>query len=64
MKRTNRQKFDSAIRLEANARHRDGSGAYLPIFGPLSAIAAQDELPGFDLAIEDEGSCVSGSCFV
>lgn len=64
MKRNQPDKFAAALTLERNARHKDGSGAYLPMFGSLASVAAQDELPGFDEAIEAEGECVTGSCFV
>lgn len=64
MKRNDSEKFALALTLERNARHKDGTGAYLPMFGSLESVAAQDELPGFDEAIEAEGECVTGSCFV
>lgn len=56
--------FDRALLLERNAQGRDGSKKYLPMFGSLERIASQQELPGFDEAIEAEAGCVSGSCFV
>lgn len=64
LKRRDPEKFGRALALESNARGADGSSKYLPMFGPLTTIAAQDELPGFDAAIEDEGGCVTGNCFV
>ena len=64
LKREEPAKFACALAMEANARGRDGSSRYLPMFGPLTRIAAQDELPGFDEAIEAEGECVSGACFI
>lgn len=61
MKREEREHFDAALVMESNARGKDGSSKYLPMFGSLQRVAMQDELVGFDAAIEDEGSCVSGS---
>ena len=37
---------------------------YLPIFGPLQAVADQGELPGFDGAIAAEGGCITVVGFV
>lgn len=64
LKREEPALFERAMFMERNARHKDGSGAYLPMFGSLERVAAQDEFPGFDAAIEAEGECVTGSCFV
>lgn len=64
LKREQPELFARALAMEHNARGKDGSKKYLPVFGSLERVAAQDELPGFDEAIEGEGSCVSGSCFV
>ena len=64
MKRVDPEKFERALFMEKNARGKDGSSKYLPIFGSLDRVAMQDGLPGFDEAIEAEGGCVSGSCFV
>ena len=63
MKRQNPERFAVALELERNANLRR-KGSYLPMFGSLEMIASQDELPGFDEAIEMEGGCSSGSCFV
>ena len=64
LKRERPDQFQRALFMEGNARGRDGSSKYLPMFGSLERVALQDELPGFDAAIEAEGGCVSGSCFV
>lgn len=64
LKREHPNLFARALALESNARGRDGKMRYLPIFGSLERVAAQDELPGFDEAIEAEAGCVTGSCFV
>jgi len=64
LKRERPDLFARALVMEGNARGRDGSSKYLPMFGPLERVALQEELPGFDAAIEAEGGCVSGACFV
>lgn len=64
LKRERPDLFDRALKLERNAQGKDGRRRYLPMFGSLERVAAQDELPGFDEAITAEGGCVSGSCFV
>lgn len=64
MKRTDPDRFDAALAIERNAYGRDGRKKYLPIFGSLESIAAQNDLPGFDEAIAAEGECVTGMCFV
>lgn len=64
MKREKPEQFAAAMSMEKNARGADGKGRYLPMFGSLDRVAAQDEFPGFDAAIEAEGECVTGSCFV
>lgn len=64
LKREQPELFERALRMEGNARHADGRGAYLPMFGSLQRVAMQDEIPGFDDAIEAEGQCATGSCFV
>jgi 3'-phosphoadenosine 5'-phosphosulfate sulfotransferase (PAPS reductase)/FAD synthetase len=63
MKRNRPGEFAQALFMERNAQGKDGSKKYLPMFGSLESVAAQDELPGFDEAIEDEAGCVTGSCF-
>ena len=56
--------FARSLAIERNARpHEDGTPRYLPMFGSLERVAAQDELPGFDAATADEAACVTGSCF-
>ena len=64
LKRERPDLFSRAMAMEENARGKDGSKKYLPIFGSLERIAAQDPLPGFDEAVEAEAACVTGSCFV
>lgn len=64
LKRERPDLFERALVMEGNARGKDGSHKYLPMFGSLERVAAQEELPGFDEAIADEGSCATGSCFV
>lgn len=64
MKRQEPDRFARALAMEANARGRNGEAKYLPMFGPLSVVAMQDELPGFDEATEAEEGCVTGNCFV
>lgn len=64
LKRERPDLFERALFMEKNARGTDGSSKYLPMFGSLDRIAFQDELLGFDEAIEAEGGCVTGSCFV
>lgn len=64
LKRESPDLFARALAMEKNARGKDGSTRYLPMFGSLERVAAQDELPGFDAAVEAEGGCVTGSCFV
>lgn len=64
LKRESPDLFGRAMAMERNARGRDGATKYLPIFGSLERIAAQEPFPGFDAAIEAEAGCVTGSCFV
>ncbi len=65
MKRERPEQFAGALAMERNASPKKTGGArYLPMFGSLEAVAAQDELPGFDEAIAAEGQCVTGACFV
>lgn len=64
LKREEPELFERALFMEGNARGKDGSPKYLPMFGSLQRVAMQDELPGFDEAVADEGMCVTGSCFV
>ena len=64
LKREQPDLFVRALSMEGNARGRDGGKKYLPMFGSLERIAAQDSLPGFDEAIEAEAGCVTGACFV
>jgi hypothetical protein len=64
-KRTDPLLFMRSLALERNAYPKhDGRPRYLPAFGSLEAVAAQDEIPGFDEAIEAEAGCVTGHCFV
>src|SRR3990167_4224912 len=51
LKRESPDLFDRAMAMEQNARGKNGQKKYLPLFGSLERIAAQDELPGFDAAI-------------
>lgn len=64
LKRESPELFARAMAMERNARGRDGGKKYLPLFGSLERVAAQDELPGFDEAVGAEAGCVTGSCFV
>jgi hypothetical protein len=65
MKRLDSDRFARALAIERNARPKKNGGLrYLPMFGSLEAVAAQDELPGFDEAIEAEAGCVTGACLV
>ena len=64
LKREEPDLFERALFLEGNARGKDGSSKYLPIFGSLQRVAMQEEIPGFDEAIEAEGGCVAGACHV
>jgi hypothetical protein len=66
MKRERPEQFAYALEMERNAApsKKTGRPRYLPIFGPLEAIAAQDEIPGFDEVMTAEAGCVTGSCFV
>ena len=64
LKRETPDLFQRALYLEGNARGRDGSSKYLPMFGSLERVALQDELPGFDAAIGAEATCVVGTCHV
>ena len=64
MKYAEPEAFGRALAIEKNAHGRDGRPKYLPIFGPLQAVADQGELPGFDEAIAAEAGCITGACFV
>lgn len=64
LKRERPDLFDRALQLERNAQGKGAAKKYLPMFGSLERVAAQDELPGFDECIKAESGCVAGSCFV
>lgn len=66
LKREDPERFARALAMErgASPNRTSGKPRYLPIFGSLERIAAQDELPGFDEAAEAEAGCVTGNCFV
>lgn len=64
LKREHPDLFERALFMEDNARGKDGSHKYLPMFGSLQRVAMQEQIPGFDEAISAEGECVAGSCFV